>query len=91
MADLEHVLALAKLSLDDADKTTYLETLKKTLGTMKKMDTLSLDDVAPSTHTMQDASYFRDDAEIDYGELSLEKNAPDWDGVFNGYTVPKIV
>ena len=91
ISDLDHVLELARLSLDDNEKSRYLKTLQTTLGTMQLMDALPLEGVSPSTHATHGTSYFRNDSVIDYESLMLEKNAPDWDESFNGFTVPKIV
>ncbi len=90
ISDLDHVLELARLSLDDNEKSRYLKTLQTTLGTMKLIDALPLDGVSPSTHATH-ASYVRKDTVMNDSELTLENNAPDWDAPFNGFKVPKIV
>ena len=90
-ADLDHVLKLARLTLSDTEKPHYLKTLQDVLGTMKLMDQQPLDHVMACTHAAHDDANFRNDVVVDYGDLNLNHNAPDWDEEFNGFSVPKIV
>ena len=91
ITDLDHVLQLARLKLSDTEKPHYLKTLQDVFGTMKLMDQQPLDHVIPYTHPAHDDANFRNDTVVDFGNLNLNHNAPDWDEEFNGFSVPKIV
>ena len=86
---LDHVVTLAHLEIDAAEKTAYLDQLGRIVDHMNDLNEISLDGVKPSTGPLEQPTYLREDEVKDYGDLLLEKNAPKWED--SGFVVPKII
>ena len=87
--DIDHVLKLSHLFVNDSDKKTYLYQLQDVLDAMSSLDGLPLDTVSSDDLYSAKEQTMREDDVIDYGDMFLEKNAPDWqEGCFS---VPKIL
>jgi aspartyl-tRNA(Asn)/glutamyl-tRNA(Gln) amidotransferase subunit C len=88
--DVEHVARLARLALDDAEKTRMAEQLGRILAYVDKLRQLDVDGVEPTSHAVPMINVMRDD-EV---EPSLERermmaNAPERVGEF--FRVPRII
>jgi aspartyl-tRNA(Asn)/glutamyl-tRNA(Gln) amidotransferase subunit C len=88
--DVEHVARLARLALDDAEKTRMAEQLGRILAYVDKLKQLDVDGVEPTSHAVPMINVMRDD-EV---EPSLERermmaNAPERVGEF--FRVPRII
>jgi len=90
MNDLNHVLKLARLSVPESEKASYLKKLQDVLDTMAVMDNLPIDQLPPSTHAVSEETSLREDVSVNYGDLQLESNAPDWDAPSHSFGVPKM-
>jgi aspartyl-tRNA(Asn)/glutamyl-tRNA(Gln) amidotransferase subunit C len=86
--DITHISNLAHLEVSESEKDSYLEQLQSIFGHIDTLNSLNLDNVEPTTHSIDVDTPLRDDVVVEQGDLLLEKNAPDWDG--QGFRVPKI-
>ncbi|MEG1500879.1 MAG: Asp-tRNA(Asn)/Glu-tRNA(Gln) amidotransferase subunit GatC [Clostridiales bacterium] len=88
--DVEYVAKLAKLDLNQDEKSAYTEKLNDILNYMEQLQELDTKDVPPTTHVLPLVNVFREDQVQPC--LSREKalsNAPDReDGYFR---VPRII
>jgi aspartyl-tRNA(Asn)/glutamyl-tRNA(Gln) amidotransferase subunit C len=76
--EIEHIAELAKITLTEDEKELFTEQLERILEYFRKIDELDLEDVEPTTHTMDTSNVFRDDVEKE--SLPPEEvlsNAPD--------------
>ena len=89
MEDLEHVIKLAHLEVDPAEKEKYLKQLTNILGYMEQLNELDLSNIDPSSYASDRGTFLREDEVKQSEDLLLEKNAPKWE---NGcFRVPKII
>jgi aspartyl-tRNA(Asn)/glutamyl-tRNA(Gln) amidotransferase subunit C len=61
--EVEHIAELAKITLTEDEKELFTEQLERILEYFRKIDELDLENVEPTTHTMDTSNVFRDDVE----------------------------
>ena len=88
--DVEHVAALAKLSLTDEEKATLTTQLNDILRYMEQLNTLDTSSVEPLAHVFDLPNVFRED-ELRPGLTREEalRNAPAKNEKF--FKVPKVI
>jgi aspartyl-tRNA(Asn)/glutamyl-tRNA(Gln) amidotransferase subunit C len=88
--DVDHVAALAQLSLDDAAKVRMLGDLASILGYIEKLNELDTAGVEPMMHVLGLKNVFREDvAGPSLDRAAALKNAPNTDGAW--FLVPRIL
>lgn len=86
--DLDHVTKLAHIAIKPEKADMYLSQMQDILNYMAILDQMPLDGLEPSAYANDHSHYMRDDQVIDYGELNLEINAPDWEN--HSFRVPQM-
>lgn len=88
--DVEHVAALARLELSDAEKRQFAEQLNAILEYAEKLNELDTDNVQPTSHVIPMVNVMREDEPRPSWPLEeVLKNAPDEeDGQFK---VPAVL
>jgi aspartyl-tRNA(Asn)/glutamyl-tRNA(Gln) amidotransferase subunit C len=61
--EVEHIARLAKVDPTEEEKERFRDQLGRILEYFRKIDELELDDVEPTTHTMDVCNVFREDVE----------------------------
>ena len=90
VAEVEHVAALAKLTLSEAEKTYYAEQLNSILAYAERLNELDTDGVMPLTHILPLENVVRPDQVIPGpGADAVMQNAPQVVGSL--YKVAKIL
>lgn len=87
--DLDKVLRLAHLAVEDSEKAQYLAPMNDVLKRMKKLDDFDLSAVEPTATVYEGETPMREDIVVDFGDLTIEANAPDIED--NCFSVPKII
>ena len=89
--DIDHIAALARLKLEDAEKERLEEQIGQILEYVEQLNTLDTSDVEPTSHVLPLQNVFRDDVETrPFGETAhLLKGAPKHDK--GHYEVPQII
>ncbi len=88
--DVEHIAHLARLELTDEEKDIYSHQLSQILDHIGKISELELEEVEPTSHSLEITNAFRKD-ELEDGLTQKEalSNAPDSeDGYF---VIPPII
>ncbi len=88
--DVEHIAHLARLELTDEEKDIYSHQLSQILDHVGKISELELEEVEPTSHSLEITNAFRKD-ELEDGLTQKEalSNAPDSeDGYF---VIPPII
>ncbi len=86
--DLQHTLKLAHLVVKPGKEAMYLNQMQDVLTYMEGLNDLPLDDVEPSAYAQLQTQKMRADEPVDFGDLLLEQNAPDWDN--GSFKVPQM-
>lgn len=75
--EVEHIAALARLSLDEDEKLRLEKDLNAILGYVEKLNSLDTKGIEPTSHTLEITNAFREDILIPFkkGEKIL-KNSP---------------
>ncbi len=87
--EVEHIAALARLSLSEEEKVRFEKDLNAILGYVEKLNSLDTQGVEPTSHTLEITNAFREDVLVPFagGEKILE-NAPARQETF--FRVPPI-
>ena len=90
LADVEHVARLARLALDDAEKSQMRSQLEAILGYVEQLRRVDTAGVEPTAHVLPLVNVMRDDeVRPSYPVETMLANAPDAeDGQFR---VPRIL
>ncbi|MEZ4949559.1 MAG: Asp-tRNA(Asn)/Glu-tRNA(Gln) amidotransferase subunit GatC [Saprospiraceae bacterium] len=81
---------LARLDLEEQERTQLLKDLNAMLGMIGKLDELNVDGVAPLRHISENENQMREDkAGAAMNPKDVFKNAPNHNGQF--FKVPKII
>jgi aspartyl-tRNA(Asn)/glutamyl-tRNA(Gln) amidotransferase subunit C len=90
MNDVEHVAALARLTLSEQEKVTLTSQLNEILGYMDQLNTVDTSAVEPLSHVIELPNVFRED-ELRTGLTREEalQNAPASTEKF--FKVPKVI
>jgi aspartyl-tRNA(Asn)/glutamyl-tRNA(Gln) amidotransferase subunit C len=81
---------LARLDLEEQERTHLLKDLNAMLGMISKLDELKVDGVAPLRHISENENNMREDIQGErMNPEDVFKNAPRHDGQF--FKVPKII
>lgn len=59
--DVEHVAALARLELDEAEKARFTDQLNAVLAYVEKLNELDTEGVEPTTHVLKPVNVLRED------------------------------
>lgn len=88
--DVEHVAALARLTLSEEEKVTFTTQLNEVLAYMEKLTSLDTSGVEPLAHVIDLPAVFRDDV-LRPGLTREEalRNAPSATEEF--FRVPKVI
>ncbi len=90
IADVEHVARLARLELDDEEKSLFAGQMDAILGYVEKLNELNTDNILPTSHAVPMENAFREDrVRPSIGEEKALANAPD--PVLTFYRVPKVI
>lgn len=90
LSEVEHIARLARLRLNDDEKTVYSLQLSDILSYIEKLNEIDISDVEPTSHIFPLKNVFRDDELKE--SLRLEdalRNAPQTSGPY--YKVPRII
>lgn len=90
LADVEKIAALAKLNLNEGEKTAFIDQINKILSYVGKLNELATDDALPLSHALETFNVFRED--VTQTSLPLDEalaNAPQKSGEF--FKVPKVI
>ena len=88
--EIEHIAALARLNLSDAEKELFSRQISDIISYIEKLNELDTSSVEPTAHVLPIHNVFREDEVTP--SLSREKalrNSPEKDDSF--YIVPKII
>ncbi len=89
-ATVEKIAGLAKLSLDETEKTTYRSQLTQILDYMTQLEQVDTRQVKPLSHVQDISNVFAaDQAQPSHAQDKFLANAPTTHGPF--YQVPKII
>jgi aspartyl-tRNA(Asn)/glutamyl-tRNA(Gln) amidotransferase subunit C len=90
IAEVEHVAALARLELSDADKAFFTEELNTILAYAEQLNELDTEAVRPMTHVLPLENVMRADEAVPGPPVEETlSNAPDREETL--YKVPKIL
>lgn len=89
-SDITKVALLARLRIDEADVSQYVDNLSNILGLVEQMSAVDTDDVAPMAHPLDAAQRLRADevTEVDQRER-FQALAPQVESGL--YLVPKVI
>ena len=88
--DVEHVAALARLDLTQAEKVKFTEHLNEILAYVEKLNEIDTSAVEPLLHVIDVPGGLREDVmRPSYGQEEMLKNAPDRTEKF--FKVPKAI
>ena len=88
--EVQYVAMLARLNLSDSEVEKMAAEIGSVLEYVARLDTLDLDEIPPTYHTLEISQPLRDDAP--HSSLTRKaalENAPEQDGTF--FIVPKAV
>ncbi len=75
--EVEHIAALARLSLGEAEKTSLEKDLNAILGYVEKLGALDTEGIAPTSHALDIVNAFREDVLTPFGDREkILENAP---------------
>ncbi|MBT6120555.1 Asp-tRNA(Asn)/Glu-tRNA(Gln) amidotransferase subunit GatC [bacterium] len=86
--DVEKVLKLSELNVSDEEKKELHGQMSRILGYMDKINELDLKNVEPTSYSNTVPTFLRKD-EVKKTSISLQTNAPHWEG--NAFGVPSIL
>ena len=90
VADVEHVARLARVELNEEEKTLFAGQMDAILGYVEKLKELDTDGILPTSHAVPMENAFREDrAEPSIGIEKALANAPD--RVESFYRVPTVI
>jgi aspartyl-tRNA(Asn)/glutamyl-tRNA(Gln) amidotransferase subunit C len=88
--DVQHVVALARLSVSDAELERITQELDAILGYVDTLSRLDTRDVPPTSHVIPLATPLREDrAQTPLDPQLAVANAPDREG--SAFVVPKVI
>ena len=88
--DVEHIAALAQLSLDEGTKARLVREMDEILGYVDKLNELDTSSIEPTMHALEMTNVYRDDVVApSVGRESALMNAPKTDGEY--FLVPRIL
>ena len=86
---LDKIANLAKLRIDDTDKSKYLDSFNKILNAMESLSHINTEQALPEDSWQREGNYRQDNAHQASGRDIVEKNAPK---MTHGYfLVPKVI
>ncbi len=75
--EVEHIAALARLSLGEEEKARLEKDLNAILGYVEKLSSLDTEGVEPTSHTLEVTNAFREDTLVPFeGKGVILENAP---------------
>ena len=90
VTDVEHVARLARLELNEDEKTIFAGQISAILGYVEKLKELDTDGIIPTSHAVPMENAFREDVErMPIGVDKALSNAPQRSGSF--FNVPQVI
>lgn len=90
IADVEHVARLARLDLNNEEKSLFAGQMDAILGYVEKLNELDTEGILPTSHAVPMENAFREDrVQPSIGVQKALANAPD--PALNFYRVPKVI
>ena len=89
-SDIEHLCNLSKLSLDEEEKSLFLNQMKSILEMIQELEEVDTGDIVPMAHPLQMSQRLREDEITESNERNkYQKNTDCAEDGF--YKVPKVI
>lgn len=89
--DLNKLAHLARLELNDADRSKLVDQLSSILTYVEQLNELNLDNVEPTSHAVHAANVFREDVALESTQIFRDtlQHAPEAQSDF--FRVPRVI